>query len=58
MTVDRDTRPTQAEVEAKAAEMFGERWKSDFHDMQRVVDREIAEHLDLARAAVIRERSS
>jgi predicted phosphohydrolase len=51
-----DPRPTQLEVDAKAAEMFGEDWK-------KMPEHEIAEwnafitrHLDIARDAVMRTR--
>jgi hypothetical protein len=53
-----DPRPTQAEVEAKAARMFGAEWKSLPQHQQAVLDAVIARRLDQARAVVIREQRS
>jgi hypothetical protein len=53
-----DPCPTQAEVEAMAARMFGAEWKSLPQHQQAVLDAVIARRLDQARAAVIGERSS
>jgi hypothetical protein len=49
-------RPTQDEVEAKAAEMFGPEWKSLPQHQQAVLDAVIARRLDAARAAVLEAR--
>lgn len=51
-----DPRPTQAEVEAKAAEMFGADWKDLPQRQIRWGESYIADRLDKARAVVIRER--
>jgi hypothetical protein len=48
-----DPRPTQAEVEAKAAEMFGEGWKQPMEEAKEDADAIIAALLDEARAAVM-----
>lgn len=48
--------PTQAEVEAKAAEMFGEGWKKELQHKKAIYDAAITRHLDAARAAVMKER--
>jgi hypothetical protein len=51
-----DPRPTQAEVEAMAAAMFGRKWKMFPESLKRQGDRIIADRLDKARAAVLRTR--
>lgn len=52
-----DPRPTQAEVEAQAALMFGEDWKVEPQRQIRQADAFIAECLDEARAAVMEQRA-
>jgi hypothetical protein len=47
-----DPRPTQAEVEAKADEMFGEGWKQPMEEAKQDADAVIAALLDEARAEV------
>jgi hypothetical protein len=51
-----DPRPTQAEVEAKAAEMFGEGWKVGPQRQIRQAEAFITECLDEARRAVAEEQ--
>jgi hypothetical protein len=52
-----DPRPTQAEVEAKAAEMFGPDWKATAQREIAVWDAFVARHLDMAREAVMEQRA-
>jgi hypothetical protein len=52
-----DPRPAQAEVEAKAAEMFGAEWKILPQHQQAVLDAVIAQCLDQARTAVMEHRA-
>jgi hypothetical protein len=47
-----DDRPTQLEVDAQAAAMFGEGWKHPFEHAKAEADLEIAWRLDAARLAV------
>jgi hypothetical protein len=51
-----DPRPTQAEVDAKAAEMFGDGWKGMAEREIQWWNQWIAKKLDKARAAVLRTR--
>jgi hypothetical protein len=51
-----DPRPTQAEVEAKAAEMFGEDWKKMPEHEIAARNAFITQHLDIARDAVMAAR--
>jgi DNA-binding GntR family transcriptional regulator len=47
-----DTRPTQLEVDAKAAELFGSGWKRLLQHHQARIDAIIARRLDQARDAL------
>ena len=51
-------RPTQAEVEAMAAAMFGADWKRLPQHQQAVLDGVIARRLDAARARVVQGLSA
>jgi predicted phosphohydrolase len=51
-----DPRPTQLEVDAKAAEMFGRKWKDYPQHQIAEWNAFITRHLDMARDAVMAAR--